>query len=69
MKFGTGVDHRTNTKTPGSKYKNDIRTSKHIYKQTNIPDFQLCYPGKCLARYTCSPIIIVIIIINKFHSC
>ncbi len=51
-----GVDHRTNTKTRGSKYKNALHTSKHIYKQTNIPDFQLCYPCKCLARYARSPI-------------
>ncbi len=48
--FWDGVDHRTNTKTRGSKYKNALRTSKHIYKPTNIPDFQLCYPCKCLAR-------------------
>ncbi len=50
------VDHRTNTKTRGSKYKNALCTSKHMYKQTNIPDFQLCYPCKCLARYARSPI-------------
>ncbi len=25
-----GVELRTNTKMPGSKYKNDIRTSKHL---------------------------------------
>ncbi len=30
MKFGR-VDHRTNTKMPGSKYKNDICMSKHVY--------------------------------------
>ncbi len=51
-----GVDHRTYTKTRGSKYKNALRTSKHIYKQINIPDFQLCYPCKCLTRYARSPI-------------
>ncbi len=27
-----GVDNRTNTKTRGSKYKNALRTSIHIYK-------------------------------------
>ncbi len=47
-----GVDHRTYTKTRGSKYNNALRTSKHIYKQINIPNFQLCYPCKCLARAT-----------------
>ena len=52
-----GVEHRTNTKMPGSKYKNDIRTSKHT-KQTNIPDFQIVLPLRVsrslrsLAKYT-----------------
>ncbi len=32
-----------------------MRTSTHIYKRTNIPDFQLCYHCKCLARYAHSP--------------
>ncbi len=27
-----GVDHRTNTKTRGSKYKNALRTSKHYWR-------------------------------------
>ncbi len=27
-----------------------------VYKQTHIPDFQLCYPCKCLTRYARSPI-------------
>ncbi len=55
MKFGTGSNNELK--------QNDIRTSKHIYKQTNIPNFQLCYPCKCLAHYACSPINIIIIIV------
>ncbi len=38
-----GVDHRTNTKTRGSKYKNALRTSKHINKQTS-PIFDCVTP-------------------------
>ncbi len=54
MKFGTGSNTELTQKYERVKVLNDIHTSKHIYKQTNIPDFQLCYPCKCLARFTCS---------------
>ncbi len=27
-----------------AKVQNDIRMPTHIYEQTSIPDFQLCYP-------------------------
>ncbi len=54
-------------KRSGKKIKNNVKKSKiflhfsvaffhtHniICKQTNIPDFQLCYPWECLARFTC----------------
>ncbi len=49
-----GVERGANTEIRRVKVQNDIRTS--IYKQTNIPDFQLRYPCKCLARYARSPI-------------
>ena len=38
------VEHPANAKYVRVKVQNDIRTSKHTYKQTNIPDFQLHYP-------------------------
>ncbi len=47
------VEHPANTKIRAVKVQNYIRTSKHI-KKTNIPDFQLCYPCKCLARFALS---------------
>ncbi len=54
------VDHITNTKTRGSKYKMtyvrpNIYTNKH-------PRFFHFYPCKCLARYARSPIITITII-------
>ncbi len=48
MKFGTGSNELTQ-KYEKVKVQNDIRTSTHVYKRTNSPDFQLCYPCKCLA--------------------
>ncbi len=56
MKFGAGSNNELTQKYEKVKVQNDIGTSTHIYKRTNIPDFQLCYPWKCRARYTCSPI-------------
>ncbi len=56
MKFGTGLNTEQTQKYERVKVQNDIRRSKHIYKQTNIPDFQLCYPCK-----SHSPIIILFI--------
>ncbi len=45
MKFETGSNKELTPKYEKVKVQNDIRMSKHIiYKQTNIPDFQLCYP-------------------------
>ncbi len=43
MKFGTGLNNELTQKYEKVKVQNDIRTSKHRYKQINIPDFQLCY--------------------------
>ncbi len=43
MKFGT-VSNELTQKYEKVKVQNDIRTSKHIYKQTNIPDFQCVTP-------------------------
>ncbi len=53
------VDHKENTKTWGSKYKMTY-VRPYIYKQANIPNFQLCYPWERLARFAHSPIIIII---------
>ncbi len=39
MKFGTGSNKELTQKYEKVKVQNDVRTSKHIYKQTNIPDF------------------------------
>ncbi len=50
MKFGTGSNNKLTQKYEKVKVQSDIRTSTHIYKRTNIPDFKLCYPCKCLAR-------------------
>ncbi len=44
MKFGTGSNNELTQKYEKVKVQNDIRTSTDIYKRTNIPDFQLCYP-------------------------
>ncbi len=33
-----------------------VRPYIYTNKQTDIPDFRLCYPCKCLARYARSPI-------------
>ncbi len=44
MMFGTGSNAELTRKYERVQVQNDIRTSKHIYKQTNISDFQLCYP-------------------------
>ncbi len=46
---------------PPSKHKNARSNYKMTYvqpnnKQTNIPDFQFCYPCKCLAHFARSPI-------------
>ena len=38
-KIWDGVKSRANTKIREGQSINDIRTSTHIYKQTNIPDF------------------------------
>ncbi len=43
MTFGMGSNNEL-TQKYDKEVQNDIRTSTHIYKQTNIPDFQLCYP-------------------------
>ncbi len=64
MMFGTGSDTELTKKYERVKVQNDIRTSKHIiYKQTNIPDFQLCYPRECLTRFARSPIMIKLFIL------
>ncbi len=39
MKFEMGSNTERTQKYERVKVQNDIRTSKHIYKQTNIPDF------------------------------
>ncbi len=54
MKFGTGSNAELTQKYERAKVLNDIHTSKP--KQTNIPDFQLRYSCKCLARFNRSPI-------------
>ncbi len=56
MKFGKGSNAELTQKYDRVKIQNDMRMSKHIYKQTNIPDFLLCYPCECLAQ---SPIIVI----------
>ncbi len=56
MKFGTGSNNELTQKYKKVKVQNDTRTSTHIFKQTHTPDFQLCYSGKCLARYARLPI-------------
>ncbi len=40
-----------------------VRPSIYTNKYINIPDFRLCYPCKCLARYARSPIILIIIVV------
>ncbi len=64
MKFGTGSNAERTQKYGGSKYKMTY-VRPYIYKQTNIPNFQLCYPCKCLARYARSPIILFSLNNNK----
>ncbi len=59
MKFGTGSTTELTQKREGQSTKMPY-VRPNIYKQTNIPDFQLCYPCKCLARYARTPIIIII---------
>ncbi len=49
MKFGMGSNTQLTQKYERGKVQHDIHTSKHIHKQTNIPDFQLCYSCECLA--------------------
>ncbi len=44
MKFGTGSNAELTQKYERIKVLNDIHTSKHIYKKTNIPDFQIVLP-------------------------
>ncbi len=44
MKFGTGLNTEQIQKYRRVKVQNDIRTSKHIYKQTNIPIFNCVTP-------------------------
>ncbi len=39
-----GIDNRTNTKTRGSKYKNALRTSIHIYNSQTSPIFDCVNP-------------------------
>ncbi len=51
-----GSNNELTQKYETVKVQNDLRTSKHIYKQTNIPNLNLCYRCKCLAHYTRSPI-------------
>ncbi len=41
MKFGMGSNNELTQKYEKVKVQNDIRTSKHMYKRTNIPNFQL----------------------------
>ncbi len=54
------VDHEANSKIRGSKYKMAY-VRPHVHnKQTNIPDFQLCYPWDCLARVARSPIKVIL---------
>ncbi len=55
MKFGTGSNAERTQKYGGSKYK---MTYIRPNISTNIPDFQLCYPCKCLAGYARSPIMV-----------
>ncbi len=50
MKFWIGLNNELTPQYEKVKVQNDIRN-----KQTNIPNFQLCYPCKCLARYARSP--------------
>ncbi len=58
MKFGTGSITELTQKREGQSTKMPYVCPNILYKQTNIPDFQLCYPCKCLARYARSPITI-----------
>ncbi len=44
MNFGTGSKTERAQKYARVKVQNDIRTSTHIYKQTNIPDFSIVLP-------------------------
>ncbi len=67
MKFRTGSNELTQ-KYEKVKVQNDIRTLTNIYKRTNIPDFQLCYRCKCLARYACSPIIYIYVMYSWKNS-
>ncbi len=65
MMFGMGSNAELTKKYERVKVQNDIRTSKHIYiyKQTNISNFQLCYPRECLTRFARSPIMIKLFIL------
>ncbi len=68
--FRTGSNAELTLKYEMDKVQNDISKSKHIYKLTNIPGFQLCYPCKNLARFARSPIIFINIntVDPKFNS-
>ncbi len=44
MKFGTRLNTELTPKYEKVKVQNDICTSKHIYKQTNIPIFNCVTP-------------------------
>ncbi len=65
MKFGTGLTTELTQKREGQSTKMPC-VRPNIYKQTNIPDFQLCYPCKCLAR---SPIIHFLCMILQDVNC
>ncbi len=57
MKFGTGSTTELTQKCEGQSTKMPYIRPNIIYtNKQNIPDFELCYPCKCLARYTRSPI-------------
>ncbi len=57
MQFGTGSTTELTAKREGQSTKMPyVRPYIYTNKQTDIPDFRLCYPCKCLARYARSPI-------------
>ncbi len=46
-----------------------VRPNIYTNKFINIPDFRLCYPCKCLARYARSPITcIVLLLLFSFQA-
>ncbi len=64
MKFGAGSNNELTQKYEKVKAQKDICTSKHTYKQTYIPDFQLCYPCKCLLTTLARQIIIQLHVVS-----